>query len=390
MWIEKHGKTWRIREQIGTEKYTIKGGYRTKSEANAAAVLLEADDLNGTALVRRGGEQSTAAWVEQWWEDRSITIAKVRTAESTRGLLDRYVIPMLGHIDLGDLTPRDVQRWVNDLRTGTSRGRALAPKTVRNVHGLLAQVLADAVHARLIPANPTARTNLPPDVSTEMRFLTPPEAGRLVAATPEHWRPLVLFFLGTGCRWGEAIGLRGRHLDLLGKRATIVINTQEVSGRLVDEEPKSRRSRRTISLPMPTCEALAAVADAGRDERVFRGPKGGQISRKRFYPVWWATRDAIGAPELRIHDLRHTHAAWLISAGVPLTAVSRRLGHASITVTSDRYGHLLDEVDDRLIGAANKALGMIDMGGFWGERQPTPADSSRLDQTLSQVTGGGT
>src|SRR5690606_39678910 len=88
------------------------------------------------------------------------------------------------------------------------------------------------------------------------------------------------------------------------------------------------------------------VAGKGRDDLVFTAVKGGPVRYRVFRSTWVKACAAAGLEGLRIHDLRHTHAAWLISAGVPLTAIQRRLGHASLAVTSDLYGHLMPAVDE--------------------------------------------
>lgn len=385
MWIEKHRKVWRIREDIDGRKVTLQSGYATKTAATDAMTLMKADALRGDVLVTRGGERSLAAWLEAWWDDHALTMPKETSSVSTEGVMRRYILAMLGHLALDEVTPAVVQRWVADLlrgRTLVRHPRKLAPATVRNAHGLLHKVMADAVTARLIRHNPCERTNLPPAADREMRILTHAEAGRLVAAVPEHYRPMVVFLLATGVRWGEMLGVRLKNLDVLGCRVTIAVATQQMAGHYVDQEPKTRRSRRTLSYPKRVAEMLVPLAVGEREDRVFVGVRGGMVDRKRFYPIWHRATAEAGVSGLRIHDLRHTHISWLISAGVPLTAVSRRAGHASISITSDRYGHLLDEVDDRLIAAADQAMGMIDMGGIGGE---SVADSSPQESPTDPI-----
>lgn len=373
MWVEKHRKVYRIRELIGDRQITLATGYANKRAAQEAMAILKAEQLTGTGIVPRGGERIFGEYLDQWWADRKDSYTKLRTRESIEGVMERYLRSMLGHLTMDQLShPTVVQRWVGDLlagRTKVAKPKALSPTTVRNAHGLLFQIMQDAVKVyRLIRANPCANTKLPDEVDVEMRFLTPAEADRLIAALPPHWRPLVLFLLATGCRWGEALGLRMKNLDVLARRARILKKTIEIGGKFVDEEPKSRRGRRTVRFPIRVADALVpiTVIDDDRERRVFLGPRGGMIAHKRFYPVWHAATKAAGLAGLRVHDLRHTHVAWLIAANVPLSAISRRIGHKSIAVTDDIYGHLLEEVDERLVAALDEAMGVIEMGGDWG------------------------
>jgi integrase len=379
MWVEKtsNGKAYRIRDEIGGEKVDLETGYATKKAAQNAMTIMKADQLQGTALVPRGVQQTLGHFCTGWWEDNEGVYTRVRSRETIKGRMDRYIVRMLGKLTLAELeeSPRLVQRWVNDMllgRTKPLRGkpRPLAPKTVRDAHGLLHQILAEAVKERLIRANPCANTKLPEKVDTEMRFLTPAEADRLVAAFPPHWRPLILFLLATGCRWSEAIGLRLKNLDVLACKAYILVKTvMDDSGNWHDEPPKSRRGRRTVSFPQRIAQVLIplAMADDDRERRIFLGPRGGMVAVKDFYSIWHKATAEAGLTGLRIHDLRHTHVAWLIAAKVPLSAISRRIGHKSISVTDDIYGHLLEEIEDYLTSSLEAVMTVIEMGGTWGE-----------------------
>lgn len=394
MWVEPHRKTWRIREQIvGPDGKPIKidlaTGFRTRKEADKALVLMKAEQIQGTALVPRGGDTTVAELCKDWWDDFGPTFTRIRSHDSIKGVMTRYIVRLMGHLTLSQLdeSPRLIQRWVNDLllgRTQPLRGKPkpLASKTVRNAHGLASQIFSYALKRRLIRFNPCADTKLPERVDTEMRFLTPPEADRLVAATPEHYRPLILFLLATGCRWSEAIGLRLKNLDILGRKATIVIKTvMDDSGNWHDEPPKSRRGRRTVSFTTRIAQVLIPLAtkDTDRERRIFLGPRGGMIAAKDFYVIWNKACDAAGLKGLRIHDLRHTHVAWLIAKKVPLSAISRRIGHKSIAVTDDIYGHLLEEIEDYLVNSLSEVMTVIEMGGTWGELSPDEPRSTPVN-----------
>lgn len=370
MWVEHHGRSWRIRDWSAGQKITLASGYPTKTSARAGLVQLQADALRGQALVPRGGDMPLAEWLDVWWPSYAAGL-KPSARISAEGVLRRYVRPRLGRLRLAELDPLVVQRFVADLLSGRAspRGRRLAPKTVLNVHGQLHTVLRDAVAQRLIPSNPCAHTTLPGKIHHEMRFLTEPDAARLVATLPAYWRPLVVTLLATGLRWGEAIGLRVRHVDVLAGTVTVLRQTQELAdtAEIIDAEPKSGASRRTVTIPKPVAELLVPyVAGREPDARVFTAPRGAAVRTRRFYVVWNRARAGAGLAGLRVHDLRHTHAAWLISAGVPLTAIQRRLGHTSIRVTSDLYGHLMPEVDGRVLEVVEQRLAKIDFGGDVG------------------------
>ena len=380
MWVEKHGPTYRIRDTVGGRKVTVRSGLPNKSVAKRLMLTLETDKVRGDHLVHGGGRVTLAEWIEQWWPSYEIAL-KSSARVSSRGIRDRYLLPMLGDHELDDLDPVTVQRWVADLRAGRQPVRAhkthktpraakpLSRKTAANAHGLLHKILDEAVAQRLIRANPCVRTKLGQKTHHEMVFLTEQEADRLVKATREHYRTLVLTLLGTGMRWGEAVGLRVKDVDLLGKRITVQRNLQELAdtGEQVEEAPKTAAGRRGLAITASLAEALVPLVvgkEAG--DHVFTAPMGGDVRYRVFWPVFDAAREAAGIPACRIHDLRHTHAAWLISSRIRggLTAVQRRLGHSSIRVTSDLYGHLMSEVDDDIVAALDARMPAPGGGGM--------------------------
>lgn len=384
MWPEKHGKTYRIREEIGDRKVTVASGFATKTEARNAIVLLRADQLRGDALVPRGGKMLLREWVDVWLPLYEASV-KPSTAKSETRRVRNHILPLLGHLPLEELEePVLVLRWMGDLAGGRHpSGIKLAPKSVRNCHGLLYKILQAAVKSRLIRHNVCTETakSLPARAHKEMRFLTDPEIGRLIAAMDPRYRPLVLLLVGTGLRWGEAIGLRVKHVDVLAGKLTVLQTLHEIAGQHVFTEPKTARSRRTVSFTKQVGGALAGlVVGKEREDMVFTAPTGGMIRHSKWYERVWqpaCVAAGLGGWEqagqrrryvgLRVHDLRHTHAAILISDGRPLSAISRRLGHSSVAITDTLYGHLREEVDEGMLAAVDAALAGIDLDALDAE-----------------------
>ena len=359
MWVEQHGPAWRIRDRVGGKKVIVADGYKTKTAAKRAMTLLAGDQARGDLVMPRAGSITLGEWIEKWWSARVNQLAP-NTQRTEWSRIKTHIVPALGGEALSDLSPLTVQRWVSEL------GKRKAAKTVANAHGALHTILAGAVDERLIRVNPCANTRLPRRVPREMRFLTEPEAARLVAAMPEYHRALVVTALGTGLRWGELAGLRVGRVDVLGGTLRVEETLSELQGgaELVFGPPKTAWSRRTVSLSDETRQALAGLVMARDvDDLVFIGRDGHPLRTRNFRRVWLTATRTAGVEGVTFHGLRHTHAAWLISAGVPLTAIQRRLGHASIQITSDRYGHLLPVVDERISQALDAALPR----GAWGQ-----------------------
>jgi integrase len=190
-----------------------------------------------------------------------------------------------------------------------------------------------------------------------------------------------MLLVGTGLRWGEAVGLRVGRVDLLAKtpKVLVVEHLHELSstGEIVFTDPKSRMSRRTVSITAQVAlELVGLVAGKQSNELMFTAPKGGPVRTRNFRRIWVKARDAAGLPGLRVHDLRHTHAAILIAANRQMSAISRRLGHSSIAVTDTLYGHLREEIDEGILSAISDAMAQVD-----------PADlAAEVDAELADLT----
>lgn len=355
MWVEKNGPTWRVRDLVDGKKVTIKSGFETKTEASKYATGEKADKLRGDQLKPQAGQASVGEFIQRWWASHSRGLKPSgRRSEGSR--VRNHLLTGPGVLTFDEIEPEVIQTWVWDLAD------EMSPKTVRNVHGLLYVAMDAAVNARLIRRNPCSKTKMPEAVDKEMMFLTEPEAARLVAALPEEHRALVVTALGTGMRWGEIIGLRVGRVDILARKLTVLETVTDMVGAedgFVTGTPKTRASQRTITLPGDVLDVLIAlVAGRGRLEWVFTRTKGAlPVARQHWgETVWRPAVKRAGLEGLRFHDLRHTHASWLISGSVPLTAVQRRLGHESIATTSDRYGHLLAAVDTDIMAVLDLAL----------------------------------
>lgn len=228
-----------------------------------------------------------------------------------------------------------------------------APATTRKAFQLAGAVLDRAVTLRKLPANPARvgeAVNLPAMDSTEMRFLDPGEVDELARAIPERFRTLVLTAAYTGLRWGELTGLRAKRLALPERRLTVAESLAEVRGHHTFKTPKTAASRRSVALPAALVDVLADHLrrwPAVGGGLVFTDPAGGPIRRSNFRRRVWlpAVGETVGEP-CRFHDLRHTHAAWLIGQGEHPKTIQSRLGHASISTTLDRYGHLMPGMDE--------------------------------------------
>jgi integrase len=292
------------------------------------------------------------------WAERTINSrarANSRTRHDYLRDVKLHLAPTFGTMLLDEISRQMVGEWLIAL------SKSLSPKSVKNVHSLASSLMADAIDARLVSYNPFrgAVATLPTTKHEEMVFLSRPEFDAFLPFVDLHYRPLVQTLALTGTRWSEATALEIGNLDLAGRRLTVVQAWKRTPESYFElGEPKSARSRRTISIPPSLARTLEPLVEGrAAGEFVFRSMQDRPVRHANFRERVWlpaikaAQEKKVMTKQPRIHDLRHSHASWLIAARVPLPAIQRRLGHESITTTIDRYGHLSPELDDAISAA---------------------------------------
>lgn len=367
--IEQRATDFRVVwRQAGVKQYER---FATEQQAATFAALVKAHgDRWPHGWVKGHGftDAPSTALTFSAWAARSVAsraTANERTRHDYLRDLERHILPTFGDIPLDRITREMVGTWLIGLGT--------APKTAKNLHGLASSVMESAVEQGLAPANPFRgeMRRLPSVRQEEMVFLSRPEFDTLLAHVPDSYSPLVALLALTGLRWSEATALRVQDVDLMARRLTVTRAWKRTpENYFVIGEPKSRRSRRTITIPPSLRDLLIPLCTRPGGEFLFTSAHDRPVRHSNFRARVWvpAVRamqrcDAhaeqpvpCGCPGTvpktpRIHDLRHSHASWLIGAGVNLAAVQRRLGHESITTTVDRYGHLAPETDDEISAA---------------------------------------
>lgn len=284
-------------------------------------------------------------WVRTYLED--ICDANPTTRAKYQRNYELHISPLLGTLPIGRITDDDCRRVVRNL--GETKG--LRDATVGNVFTPLSGALAAAHRRGLIATNPAAETKIPTRTShldDDDVFLTRVEYLHLRSAIDPRFLGLVDFAVGTGMRWGELAALQLRDLDL--QACTVRINKAVKQDGKVGP-PKTKRSIRTITFPRELLATLLPLLeDKAPNDLVFTMPRGGRLHSRSFSTRYWipaVTKAGLVDPRPTPHGLRHSHASWLLQDGVDIVQVSRRLGHASIQVTVDTYGHLDPNATER-------------------------------------------
>lgn len=342
------------------------GTFATERAALRAAARNEVKVEDGAWFDRRAGRVTFRRYVEDtWWPSRHL---EASTKAGYRSYLDCHFLPFFGELPMGDILPSTVQSWVT---LATAEG--LSARSVVKYHVMLHSIFKRAVRDRVISYNPSSETELPKVIGRKTRILTPEEFQVLLSHIPDRFLPLVLTEIETGLRWGELIALRPRHVDFLRRTISVEETIVEVSRKvsptgerfLVKPYPKDNEPR-TVGVRRQLLEVLSAQIERlelGRDDLLFPSAEiagGNPLSRNTFRTRYWSPAlEAAGLGfHVRIHDLRHAHASWLLAGGADLKTVMDRLGHSQIQ-TTQKYLHTLPDAHEQAL----KALTRIERRG---------------------------
>jgi len=330
--------------------------FKRAEDARIYAKTVEADVVRGEFLDPAKGRRKFDEFAERWLA--SCAGLKPKTIVGYRSMLRCHVLPAFSGLAVAKIEYSDVDEFLGELRAAGA-----APGTVRSARKVLRLVLGTAVRSGAIKANPCDGVRIARSEPEEMHFLTMDELLRLADAMKRPEYGLMVRFAGlTGLRAGEVGALRIGRLDLLRRRAEVLENVSEVTGYGLVYGPPKTYERRSVPIPPSLVEELAAHLTGRGDQRdafVFTSPTGGPLRQRNFMGRHFkpAVERAGLPPDLRFHDLRHTCAAPLINADPPAhpLAVMKRLGHSSITVTYNTYGHLFPVLDEALTASLGRA-----------------------------------
>jgi integrase len=326
-----------------------------------------------SGTMRAGGGTTLRAAAEEWMELARSGVARNRSGDTykpstlrgyERELRDR-ILPDLGAWRLSDIRRGDIQRLVERLQA-----KGLDASTIRNVIMPLRVVFRRAVALEDVAVNPTVGLELPAVRGRRDRIAAPADVTQLLGALPTLERAVYASAFYAGLRLGELRALELECIDLDTHEIRVEANWDPVEGRV---EPKSRAGTRTVPIPKTLRPILAEhIMGLGRREGLAFGrdpetPFSHTGLPDRCARLWKAENkrrteadgeDAELLEPIGLHDARHTYASLMIAAGVNLKALSEFMGHASVTITLDRYGHLLP-------GSREHAAGLLDT--FLGE-----------------------
>lgn len=343
----RHGWRVRWREPGGRAGRVRQATFPTKRQADAFAHRVEADKTAGTYLDPQRGRIPFNQYAETWLTSRPL---RPSTLDTYRHHLRRHINPAFGPIPLDAIRREQIQVWIKHLCA-----KGLAPRTVRTSYGILASILRAAVLDERITRSRCVRITLPDIQPTQIQVLSPTQVRAIAAAMDPRYAITVLVGYGLGLRQGEALALSRSRIDF--QHHTYRVDRQVVTHTRKGAHPgfappKTRASRRTIPLPAFVETALHQHIDqfvSDDDDRLITTTRGHLLRRSHYnQDILKPAAHAAGLlHRTTFHTLRHSYASTALAAGLPILELSRHLGHATTAETTETYGHLLPDTDDR-------------------------------------------
>lgn len=342
---------WEARIQIDDERKSIYGS--TKKEVIDKMDRLKAD-LHFNLYVKDEGI-TVAEWLNTWLNSYCLSIK-----DTTRGKYAsdsrRYIIPALGEKNLVKLDGATIQRFYSDLVK-----RGMAPKSIRNLHGILHKALNQAMKLGLIRVNPADACDLPRVIKREMYPIPDDELGNFLDAIKDsQYYAYYYVMLFTGMRRAELIGLTWDCVNFV--RGTIRVYRQfnrnlTKPGSQYEFMTLKNGKERTFRPAQSVMDMLRRVKKEQAENRiacgtawmndqnfVFTNRQGKYLSGNAVYAQFKKIVKSMGIGETRLHDLRHTFATLSLENGTDVKTISEALGHATTAFTMDVYGHVSESM----------------------------------------------
>lgn len=355
-------------DQVTGKKAKTSVTGRTRKEVKQKARHAQDEFIsNGYTVTKVVPIKNYQELAELWLENYQLTV-KPQTFIATKRMLYNHLIPIFGTMKVDKLTVSYIQRFINDL------SNQLVHYGV--VHSINRRVLQYGVSLQLLPFNPARDVMLPKVPKKEnkaIKFIAPEDLKALMAYMEKlankkfsYFFDYVLYsvLLATGCRFGEVVALEWSDIDLENGTISITKNYSRLL-KLIGT-PKSKAGVRVISIDKKTINLLRLYKNRQRQLFIETGTRVSAVvfstPLKEYQNM--ATRQEsldrriteVGIPRFTFHAFRHTHASLLLNAGISYKELQYRLGHATLAMTMDIYGHLSMDKEKEAVSYFEKAI----------------------------------
>lgn len=293
------------------------------------------------------------------------TGSKHRTLTRYKELLLR-INPAIGYMKLEEIRPAHLNNFYTALSAdGLNKrtGGKLSNKTILEHHRLISTIMTQAEKEMLIPYNPAHKATPPKMEQREVNYFQPEQVAAIrdaLETEPLKWKVATHLLLLSGCRRGEIMGLKWAKVDFKGQTIRIDNNLLYAADiGIYEDTPKTATSVRTIRLPAETMQLLREWKLEQTAQRIASGDRwtytdflftqeNGTPMHPDSLTDWLAKfSERRGLPHINPHAFRHTMASLLYFNGVDSITISKRLGHAKVSTTTDVYSHIIKEADER-------------------------------------------
>lgn len=362
--VRKEGSSWSYLVYVGTDednkkKYKRKRGFKTKKECEASLAELITQLEKGTLITN--DKMNLKEYMEYWLETYPRCNCQPATYKRYKEF-SRDIIKYLGSIKLSKLTPLAIQKFYQDLIDE----RKLSNNTVIKVHRMFHLTLKHAQQWQMISSNPCELVNIPKGTKEEMKYWAPDEINFYLEQIKDHKLYNATFLaVHTGLRVGELCALQWKDVDLVNGTLTVNKTMQRIDGNLELKQPKTKNSTRVVTLLSSTLQFLKELKKNHMERKlkykielnhVLDWEDGRCMDPHYISQHFPKMLKQYNIPQIRFHDLRHTHATLLLKIGTNPKVISERLGHSTVSFTLDTYSHVSTQMQRDEVSKAENFL----------------------------------
>ncbi|MEH0979279.1 site-specific integrase [Bacillus mobilis] len=339
--------------ETGARRQRWFSGYKTKKEAQADMAKKIVEIEEGSYI--EPTKMRVREFFLQYLEARKINLRET-TYYNYRKHINNHIIPKLGNIPMQKLKGVDLEKFYGDL------SETMKPVTVRSIHQIVRTALTYAVRHEIVKKN-IADVISPPTAGADARTVNTwtEEEVLLFLENAKESRYYIAYLLAITCgmRKGEILGLQWKDIDF--ERRTLSVNRSLSHITKEFHEPKTSSGKRLIVLPEITLQALQEHLQRINEEKARYGDgynnfdlvcptyNGNPCNFRSLTQLWKKLIKKCGVPDIRFHDLRHTHATLMLKQGIHPKIVSERLGHKKVGITLDTYSHVVPGLQEKAV-----------------------------------------